>query len=277
MNKIFTTLLALIVCAGLSAQQTSFKKDSLLFKHLSVGGHIGTTGIGVEVATSMNSHFAIRAGFQVLHTGKLKINLPVNNGSINDVLDIHDQTMSEAMRKKNVELDMTLSMITGNILGDYYPWKNKSFHITAGAYFGNRTILHLCNGQNGEFGFLNVTNSRVQTFNELFETKYQDVGVKFGDYIFTADKNGNLDAKIQVWAVRPYIGVGWGRDVSMSVKRKVNFNFDAGVQFWGTMKCKLNNEKTISSRNKEERGILNAVSNFIFWPSLRLTISGDIF
>lgn len=279
MKKIIILLLALTSCVGLSAQHkiNYTKRDSLLFRHLSVGGSIGTTGIGVEVATSLNRHFAMRAGINVLATGNINIKLPVTNGQIQEFFDITDPDMGKAASEHNVNLNLKLKMITGDILVDYYPSKTKTFHITAGAYFGNRQVLHLHNKNAGDLKFLHEADKRVQDYNDCFGTNFNKVGLEFGDYVFTADDNGNLDVKMKEWAVRPYIGIGGGRSVSLTDKRKFHVNFDAGVQIWGAPKFKLNNEKTINSSNKDNGGVLNIVSALKVWPCIRLVFCGDIF
>lgn len=257
---------------SMSAQQN----DSLLFKNFAVGVSFGTTGIGIEAAASINSHIQVRAGINSFYIGTVNMKLPVTNGDINDYFEITDPTFTEATKKKKTELGLDITMITGSILTDYFPWKNKSFHITAGAYIGNKNVLHFFNKNEGELKFMNVANERVMLYNELYHTNFRPMGLNFGEYTFTADKNGNLDAQLRTWVVRPYIGVGWGRNVSMGTNRRINFNFDAGFQIWGTPKCLLNKEKTINTGDDEEGGILQIVSGLSAWPSLRLTISSDI-
>lgn len=272
MNKIIVTLIMLVSSLSMNAQRS----DSLLFKNFAVGISIGTTGFGLEAATSINRNIQLRAGIHSFYIGTVNMTLPVTNGDINDYLDIKDPTFTEATSKKKAELGLDIAMFTGSILADYFPRKDKSFHITAGVYLGNKNVLHFFNKNDGELKFLNTANERILLYNELYHTSFRDAGLNFGDYTFTADKNGNIDAELRTWLVRPYLGVGWGRNVSMGKNRRINYNFDAGFQFWGTPKCLLNKEKTINTGKKDESGILQIVSGFSAWPSIRLTVSSDI-
>ncbi len=279
MRNIFVSLLTLIISITATAQTVSHTQaaDSMLFRHLSVGASIGDTGLGVEVATTITPHLSLRAGVQLLALGTAKVELPFTNNDIYKYLDISDPTMSEAARKHKAQLGVNATIFTGNILADYYLHTDKAFHITAGFYFGNRTVMHLFNRTEGEMKFLNIANENIQTYNQLFDANFPKAGLQFGDYTFTADNNGNIDAKIQTWSIRPYIGVGWGHLVSMTHKRKVNLNFDCGAQFWGTPQCRLNNEKTISTGSDRDGGVLQSISQFTIMPTLKVVISGDIF
>lgn len=268
---IVSCLMALTFCAA-QAQED----DKMLFNHLSIGGTIGTTGIGVEVAMPASKHFTLRAGVSALPLGTFKIKVANNLGSVYDALNYsHDDNSDQASKK--VQLGINATMITGHLLADYYPWKSSCFHITAGAYFGNKNVLHVFNTEDGSMSFLNEANERVNMYNQLFGTKYPDAGLRFGEYVFTADKQGNVDARMCVNAVRPYVGIGWGRNFN-SKKMKVGFNFDFGWQFWGKPKFNMNNnESKVKTSDANSAGVLGILSGFDAWPVLKLRISGDIF
>ena len=50
------------VCLSVLCNQVSAQKELGIFNSLSVGVSAGTTGIGVDVATPVTPHFAIRGG-----------------------------------------------------------------------------------------------------------------------------------------------------------------------------------------------------------------------
>ena len=109
------------------------------------------------------------------------------------------------------------------------------FYFAAGIFAGNRTFLHFRNTNDGALQALYDANQKVQDYNTLFRTNYPPVGLKFGDYVFTADEYYNIDVKMRTWAVKPYLGIGFGRPVSKTGKL-VSCAFDMGVQFWGKPK-----------------------------------------
>lgn len=252
--------------------------DTKFLEHISVGGSIGTTGIGVEAATAINKHFAVRAGLSFMSLGTFNIKLANSMGELYTNMDYADEDLEESAKAKKVKVGINVTMFTGHALVDYFPWKTSAFHITAGVYLGNKEVLHLFNTEKGSMKFLNKANENVHIYNELFGTHYHDVGLKFGDYIFTADENGNIDTRMKVNVVRPYIGIGWGHSVRAYNNRKVHANFDLGSQFWGAPKFHLNNgEKIIKSNDTTEGGIFSIFSGFTAWPVLKVTVSGDIF
>lgn len=256
----------------------SSNNECIAFKHLSIAGRLGTTGVGVDVAMPINRHLDIRGGADVLPLGTFNIKAANNLRDIYTDMAVSDPEIRESMKQENVTVGINVTMITGHLLVDYYPWKSSCFHITAGAYFGNCDVLHIFNREDGAFDFLNHASERVQMWNELFNAKYANAGIKFGDYLFTADDRGNIDIKMRTSAVRPYIGIGWGRNYRTEKFGKVSVNFDLGTQMWGSPKFKMNNgEKVIKSKDKDTSGIFGILSGFDFWPSLTIRIAGDIF
>lgn len=254
------------------------KDDKFLFNHLSIGGNLGTTGVGIDVAMPINKHLSLRAGVSGLVLGTFNIKVANSMDEVYSLMRLDAKDLQENERNKKVAIGINSTNVTGHILLDYHPWKWTGFHLTAGAYIGNRNVLHIFNSVEGDLKFLNKTNENVKTYNELFHSNFRDAGIRFGDYIFTADKDGNMDVRMEVWAVRPYVGIGWGRNVNTYRKNKVLVNFDLGAQFWGRPKMKFNNgEKIVKTSDSNEGGIFSILSGFYAWPTLKIRISGDIF
>lgn len=277
------TLKSIMVCAMaavamMAGAQNNFRSDdNFKFNHLSLGGSIGTTGIGIEAAMPANRHFGLRAGIDMLALGRFNVKVANSLGNIYSFLGVNDKDIDETARNEKVELGITATMFTGHLLVDYYPWKDSAFHITAGVYMGNSGALHAYNTKDGSAKFLNVANHNVQVYNDLFGTNYPEIGLQFGDYVFTADEKGNVDAVMHVSVVRPYLGFGFGRTINVEKKRKVNVNFDFGCQYWGKPSFKMNGEKKVKSNDKNEGGVFQSLSGFDVWPTLKITLCGEIF
>lgn len=279
MKSIYKNLLILgMVLVSTLASAQSSNNESIAFGRVSIAGRLGTTGIGVDVATPINHHLDLRAGADVLPLGTFNIKAVNNLRDIYTDMAVPDPDIRDYMKHGDVTVGLNVMMFTGHVLVDYYPWKSSCFHITAGAYFGNRNVLHIFNKEKGSLMFLNMASERIELWNELFHTNYPNAGIKFGDYLFTADEAGNMDIRMQTWAVRPYIGIGWGRNYCTEKYGKVGINFELGSQVWGSPNFKMNgNEALIKSKNKEQSGLFSILSGFDFWPSLTIRISGDIF
>ena len=100
------------------------------------------------------------------------------------------------------------------------------------------------------------------------------VGVQFGDYVFTADENGNIDVRMKTNAVKPYLGIGFGQHLAKT--HRVSLAVDLGLMFWGSPKFVLNNDKEIDSAGKNS-GIGSVLSWLKAWPNLEVRVAYKIF
>lgn len=281
MNKLHIIIL-LICCSCLMpasslAQNAYRENDKMMFNHLAIGGSVGTTGLGFDVVMPATEHFAIHAGFSTLPLGALTLNIANNMGDIIEALDLPHNSVFDQMKDKSVKMAVAFNMYTAHLLADYYPWHSSEFHITAGVKIGNPGVFHIYNTEDGSMAYLNECQQLVDDYNASFDTRYPPFGLQFGDYVLTADENGNVDAKMKVWVVRPYYGIGWGRNVNVTARRSVNVDMDFGLEHWGTPKFDFNKGEKVVSTASKDGGVFKFLSGLKAWPVLKLTISGEIF
>jgi len=160
------------------------------------------------------------------------------------------------------------------LLAEVHPFNNDSFHFTAGLYVGSKNFLHFRNTNDGAFDFLYDANNKVSDYNRAFDTNFSPIGVKFGDYVFTADESGNIDVMMKTNVVKPYLGIGVGKHIAQN--HRLSFALDLGLIFWGAPKFVLNNGKEIKSSGKEA-GITQVLSWLDAWPSLQIKLAYKIF
>ena len=160
------------------------------------------------------------------------------------------------------------------VLGEVHPFHNQPFYFSAGLFFGSQNFVHFCNTNEGALGFLYDANQKVEDYNRVFRTNYPPIGLKFGDYVFTADENGNIDVRMKTNAVKPYIGVGFGQHLAKT--HRVSLAVDAGLLFWGTPKFVLNDGTVIDSSGRNS-GISGALSWLKAWPNLQVRVAYKIF
>ena len=67
-----------LACLGVMCNQASAQKELGIFNSLSVGVSAGTTGIGVDVATPVTPHFAIRGGVSFMPGIKINTDADVD-------------------------------------------------------------------------------------------------------------------------------------------------------------------------------------------------------
>ena len=100
--------------------------------------HICTTGIDVNVATPITSHFDLRGGFSIMP-----------NFSMSTDVDVDVEAMEGVSVPSTIGMEGSIKRVSGELLVNYYPFKKSSFFLTAGAYFGGGTLLKI-NGHSDE-------------------------------------------------------------------------------------------------------------------------------
>jgi hypothetical protein len=239
-----------------------------------VGLNVGLTGLGIDAVMPVHRLVTLRAGFSGMPFGDIKFK------AINTATELNEATLAEddAVRRSKmvdkVELALKPKFWNFYVLGEVHPWSNVPFYFSAGLFFGSQNFIHFRNTNEGALGFLYDANEKVMDYNRLFNTNFQPVGVQFGDYVFTADENGNIDVRMKTNAVKPYLGIGFGQHLAKT--HRVSLAVDLGLMFWGTPKFVLNNGTEISSAGKNS-GIGSVLSWLKAWPNLEIRVAYKIF
>ncbi len=132
---------------GLTTAHAQYNNDVEwgLFNHMSVGLGLGTTGISVDVAAPICPYVAVRAGADILPN--IKFYPALDLGFSQDVKDFFQEWFPEALPNKRmpdkIDFDGKLKFSAGHLLFDVYPFKNSSFHVTAGAYLGGKELVNM--------------------------------------------------------------------------------------------------------------------------------------
>lgn len=260
---------------GTMAQETDkLHAEDGLFNHLSVGLNAGLTGLGIDVAMPVHKLVTVRAGFTGWTVGDIKFKAINTAEEITQTQMVEDDAVKRAQQVDKIELALKPKFWNFYLLGEVHPFKNQPFYFSAGLFFGSKNFIHFRNTNEGALGFLYDANQKVEDYNHLFLTNYPPIGVKFGDYVFTADENGNIDVRLKTNAVKPYVGIGFGQHIAKN--HRVSLAVDAGLLFWGTPKFVLNNGTEISSGGKNS-GIGSVVSWLKAWPNLSIRVAYKIF
>ena len=261
---------------GLTTAHAQYNNDVEwgLFNHMSVGLGLGTTGISVDVAAPICPYVAVRAGADILPDIKFRPALDL--GFNQEIKDFVYEWFNERLPDK-IDFDGKLKYTAGHLLFDVYPFKNSSFHVTAGAYLGNKELVNM-NTLGYEFLLKTIYDYNHSEIRE--EWGLGKIGVKLGNYFLEPDKEGMINATVEVNALRPYIGVGFGR--AIPTRHRFACNFDLGLQFWGTPKVYLegDNGKTRlekSNLDPESAKALKKLSETTFWPVLNVRCAYRLF
>ena len=228
MKKLFLFIMACLSLSSIQAQSKQ-EKEFGFFNSLAIGANVGTTGWGIDVATPLGNHLALRAGFTIMP-----------NFSYSDDVDVSINYTSsyipDGQIPATIEVEGTMGRTAGEILLNYYPFKRSSFFLTGGAVFGGDKVIKV-KGHSDELA------------------QYQDLagkaGIEIGDYTIPVDQNGNVSGGIKVSSFRPYIGLGFGRIVPKN--KRVGFLFELGVQVHGTPEVYTDYGKFGSLRRKSRQ------------------------
>ena len=271
-----TILIAMIFAATGAQAQNADKihaKDGL-FNHLSIGLNTGLTGAGIDVAMPVHKIVTVRAGISGWNIGDIKFKAINTASEITSMQMVEEDAIRRAQIVDKVELAANPNFWNFYLLGEVHPFKNQPFYFSAGLFVGSQNFVHFRNTNEGALGFLYDANQKVEDYNRLYRTNYPSIGLKFGDYIFTADENGNIDVRMKTNAVKPYIGVGFGQHLAKT--HRVSLAVDAGLLFWGTPKFVLNNGTEIDSSGRNS-GITGALKWLKAWPNIQVRVAYKIF
>ena len=242
----------------------SVNAGAQVFNHLSVGVGLGTDGLSFELASPLGSHVDVRAGYGF---GLGLIGYSVKDFSIPD---------PSTGGNVNAPLKLGFGMSDARLLFNIYPGKG-GFHFTVGAYLGSPRFVR---------GSVTGLPSAYDTIG--IEVADPQGGV---DAYFVKAKSGKLDMNLFApglggagFAVKPYVGIGFGRAVNPD--KAVSFCFDLGAQYqgkpgvWaegvgltGRTKSVQITEKQLKDMSKvEEYG-----KYMMFWPTLTFHLYVKLF
>ena len=193
---------------GLTTAHAQYNNDVDwgLFNHMSVGLGLGTTGISVDVAAPICPYVAVRAGADILPN--IKFYPALDLGFSQDVKDFFQEWFPEALPNKRmpdkIDFDGKLKFSAGHLLFDVYPFKNSSFHVTAGAYLGGKELVNM--DTSGD----QILLEAIYAYNHSEireEWGLGKLGVKLGNFFLEPDKNGVIKTSVEVRLLEPCLSI----------------------------------------------------------------------
>lgn len=244
-----------------------------IFNTLEVAANIGTTGLGLEIASPMTEWAKLRAGFDWMPPFSIPMTFKMDSyvdGKVNDKFEtIQDMMykMSGMTIDKEIKMESKPTMTTFRLLIDVYPFKNnRHWHVTAGFFAGGSSVGKSVNTMTEMPSLLSIN-----MYDRLYQTYASD---DYMDYVTDTPIFGDiyLDPEVAMTLHDKLLNLGRlgvhvgdhkdgtpymmmpDKDGTVSAKAKVNrfrpylglgyggamshdgrwqASFDAGVQFWG--------------------------------------------
>lgn len=291
-------------------------KEYHIFDNLEVAFTLGTTGLGLEVATPITKWARLRVGFD----GIPKVNLPMdfdvatysgeegeegenNFDKVKDIMyDITGEEMDESVR-----MNAKPNIYNFKLLVDVYPFRNdRRWHFTAGLYFGSSVIGRAVNDKretnslvamnlyNRIYDKMEASQGNDPLFGDIYVSpatydkmmRYGRVGIHLGDfkdgtpYYMTPETNGTVSAVAYANSVKPYLGFGFASPVDK--EQRLNLGFEAGMLFWGgSPDVVLPDGVNMTKDLKNIKGKVGSYVNFMkalkVYPAVCFRISYTIF
>ena len=226
------------------------------FSNLGISLDGSIAGVGVTLSTPIARHFVIRGGY---HFTPFKLQYSYDDFEPMSFFGIK-------FTPSRLDLEGRLKNGSAHFMVDWVPFKKGrgSFFITAGVYAGSGDILDVT----GQFDMSSSDMQLLQQYGLLEKLEF-DVG----DMLLHANADGSMSAKLTGAAVRPYVGLGWGRAIPY---RRLGFRFELGATYHNTPEIISDNLVPCSGEDCSE-GIYDVVKKVTFLPQLSFQLTYRIF
>ncbi len=233
----------------------SAQNDYGYFNSLAAGLNVGSSGIGVNLASPIGNHFDLRVGALFMPGIKISTDVDVD-------IPYNLPEGSSGSYPTTIQVNGDLGRVSGEILLNYYPFRSTAFFITAGAAFAGDKLIKI-DGHNDELRDL------------VSELGGDKVGINIGDYVLPVDKNGNVFGGLKVSPFRPYLGLGFGHAVP---RNRLGFMVELGVQFHGTPDVYTSSGILETSKVADpDDTFTKVIDKLKVYPVLKFTLTGRIF
>ena len=246
MKKLILMCVFFAICIGNT--RVIAQNESGIFNSLSVGTSVGSSGIGIDLASPIGNYLALRAGVSF-----------VPNITFNTSVDVDIDAAEFGSISSEMDVEGALKRASGDVLVNVYPFRSAGFFICAGAYFGGNQLIKI-KGHSDELA------------DKIAEGA--NAGIEIGDYSIPVDKDGNVSGGLKVSSFRPYVGIGFGRAVP---KKRVGFMVDLGVQFHGTPEVYTNSGNLSALAEEADNDFTKIIDKLTVYPVLKFRICGKIF
>ena len=228
-----------------------------IFNHLGANAALGTEGISLGLATTITPYLELSAGVNFFPSAK--INGDVSIGSINTGIPGYSIPASK------VKIEADLARTTFDLKLNAYPFGDRAaFFVAAGLSMGSKELAKM-EGHSDEI------RTAIATYPQLRNQIYAEIdkyNVKFDD-------NGDVKGDARVNAVRPYLGLGYGRLVP---NKRVGFRFELGVQFHGDIKVYQDDtELDVNSALKGDDDLSKFIDKLTVYPVMKFVLTTRIF
>lgn len=257
----FIPIMIFILLGTIASNVAYGSEKTKAFSSLAVSAGASTYGIEFTLSAPLSNRFSISAAYNMALPYKYKLTYddfePITK-------DFQGETYT--LQIPEINLDATMPTDGGMVKLNFTPKKNGSFYITAGAYFGGDKLLDV----NGAFPESFMTKLKEY---EQYGFNMNDVNIEVGDTNIHPNADGSAEAYIKTSTIKPYVGIGFGRNVP---KRRVGFRAEIGGIFVGTPSIESPNISNLNT-SEETEDIAELISKVKVYPKISLHLSVLLF
>ena len=157
-KKILTALLAVMTIGTTAMQAQNDKKDFTAFNHLDLGVTVGTTGLGIDIASPLGNSVQVRTGFEIMPRFEQSLHFDIQSFGYNedgqiqsskfDIMADRLEALTNYRAKPSVEMIGKPTLWNFKLMVDVFPFRNKHWHLTAGFHWGPSKIAEAVNSLN---------------------------------------------------------------------------------------------------------------------------------
>ena len=173
-KKILTALLAVMTIGTTAMQAQNDKKDFTAFNHLDLGVTVGTTGLGIDIASPLGNSVQVRTGFEIMPRFEQSLHFDIQSFGYNedgqiqsskfDIMADRLEALTNYRAKPSVEMIGKPTLWNFKLMVDVFPFRNKHWHLTAGFHWGPSKIAEAVNSLNDAPSLV-----AVNIYNKLYD------------------------------------------------------------------------------------------------------------
>ena len=173
-KKILTALLAVMTIGTTAIQAQNDKKDFTAFKHMDLGVTVGSTGLGIDIASPLGNSVQVRTGFEIMPRFEQSLYFDIQSFGYNedgqiqssefDIMADRLEALTNYRAKPSVEMIGKPTLWNFKLMVDVFPFRNKHWHLTAGFHWGPSKIAEAVNSLNDATSLV-----AVNIYNKLYD------------------------------------------------------------------------------------------------------------
>lgn len=283
MKKALTALLSAMLAICVSAQDNMEG-----FKHLSLGVEAGLHGLGVELATPINSHFVLKAGYNFVPSGDLlHTNVKLDTKELRAAQEQYTEVTGYTFRNQFMDetiIDAGLAFGLHNYKAmiNWHPFLSGRFYLAGGVYYTPKShqdepFIRLSGKTTKEdWAALKELQNQTGDYSYKLELEMGDESYP----VIEKDRCGYVQSDFKFAPLKYYLGMGIGRCIP---NRFLGLQLEVGAMIYhnSVMLCQ---DKEVASvidaaheLENDAKEILEYIDKYPIYPQLSMRFSFGLF